>query len=218
MSEKKKGKPYFWVTWITKLLAGENECGWAAWFKARHYYKKIDDGFDLEAWTATHNAMVTMRAAELVKDGYTVYVEGENDFKLVGKETGSTLAGKPDIVAVKEKNVLVSDCKSGKRRDSDWWQVIIYMFALPIVRKDLVPAGAKIRGEVCYQNMKRSVETRQLTKARVKDIVAMVKRLSSGSVKKVPSIRECRYCNISSDDCSARVEKEPHKEATTESF
>ena len=218
MAEKKKGKPYLWVTWITKLLSGENECAWASWFKARHFYKKLDDGFDLAAWTATHSAMVSKRAAELVEAGYTVYVEGENDFKLVGKETGTTIAGKPDIVAVSGRAALVVDCKSGKRRDSDWWQVMIYMFALPIVRKDLIPAGVKIRGEVCYQNTKRLVDTRELTKARVADIVAVVKRLSFGFAKEVPSVRECRYCNIGPDDCSARVDKEPHKQAETEAF
>ena len=103
-----------WVTWITKLLAGEHECAWASWFKGQHSYEKVVDGFDFEAWSATHSGMVAARAAELVSDGCVVYVEGENDFKLVG--TDATLAGRPDIVAVKGKVVLVVDCKSGKRR------------------------------------------------------------------------------------------------------
>ena len=96
--------------------------------------------------------------------------------------------------------------------------MLTYMFVLPIVRKDLVPAKAIIRGEVRYQTMKVDVGKRELTKARVNDIIAMVKRLSAGSAKKVPSARECRYCNIGPDDCADRVEKEPHKEAATGMF
>ena len=28
--------PYIWVTWLTKLLVGENSCEWSAWFRAQH--------------------------------------------------------------------------------------------------------------------------------------------------------------------------------------
>ena len=30
--------PYIWVTWLTKLLAGEAQCDWASWFKAHNKY------------------------------------------------------------------------------------------------------------------------------------------------------------------------------------
>lgn len=31
-----RNSPYVWVTWLTKILAGEQSCEWASWFKA-HY-------------------------------------------------------------------------------------------------------------------------------------------------------------------------------------
>jgi len=33
--------PYIWVTWLTKLMAGEAQCEWASWFKAHHKYDKL---------------------------------------------------------------------------------------------------------------------------------------------------------------------------------
>ena len=40
MARKRDG-PYVWVSWITKLLAGEVNCEWAPWFKAHHTYQKV---------------------------------------------------------------------------------------------------------------------------------------------------------------------------------
>ena len=219
MSKKKSGLPYFWVSWLTKLLSGENECRWAAWFKSRYSYDKYDDGlFDSAAWSAEHSEMVTTRSAELIKKGYRVTIEGENDFKLVGET--ATLAGKPDIVAVKGRNVLIVDCKSGKRRDSDWWQVLIYLFALPKARKDLLPAGKfQLRGEVQYKlGIVADVELSALASGRETQIVKAIMALAGEEARRVPSKRECRYCNIGPADCDDRATDEPHKEAETSIF
>ena len=219
MVKAKKGNPYFWVTWVTKILAGENECRWAAWFKSRYSYDKYDDGsFDSAAWSAEHSAMVNKRAAELIKQGWSVYVEGENEFKLVGET--ATIAGKPDIVAVKGKKVLVVDCKSGKRRDSDWWQVLTYMFALSKARKDLLPAGRfEMRGEVAYKaGVVAEVEWSDLAAGRELQIIKAIRELAGDEAKRVPSARECRYCNIGPGDCPARVTDEPRKAAQTVAF
>ena len=31
-----RDSPYIWATWLTKLLAGENSCEWAACFRSQH--------------------------------------------------------------------------------------------------------------------------------------------------------------------------------------
>ena len=36
MPQLRESGPYIWVSWIAKLLTGENSCEWAAWFKAQH--------------------------------------------------------------------------------------------------------------------------------------------------------------------------------------
>src|SRR5262249_48627457 len=123
--------PYVWATWITKLLAQENHCEWAAWFQANHQsYEKAPSDFPFNQWKEDHAKMVEEQAAALRADGYTVYVEDENAFKLQGKN-GCTLAGKADLVAVRNGHVIVIDCKTGQQRASDQQQVLIYMWGLP---------------------------------------------------------------------------------------
>ena len=223
MAERKKGKPYIWVTWLTKLLAGENECTWASWLKATHWHEKVDDGsFDLAAWSAAHNKMVVDRANKLKLAGWKVTIEGANDFKLHGKT--AIVAGKPDIVASFKKpgktaRVLVVDCKSGRKRDSDWWQVLIYLWALPLVRKDLIPPGAVLSGEVEYSDgVIADVGPRALTKKLEHTIAKKVIEIATFTGSQTPSARECKFCNIGPADCSKRIAQEPHKEAETGAF
>ena len=58
-----------WVTGISKLLAQENHCKWAAWFQA-HYqdYEKASSDFPLEQWKKDHAKMVEEQAAALRAD------------------------------------------------------------------------------------------------------------------------------------------------------
>ena len=47
--------PYIWVTWLTKLMVGENSCEWAAWFKSHFQgYDKVPNDFDVTAWQMAH--------------------------------------------------------------------------------------------------------------------------------------------------------------------
>jgi hypothetical protein len=92
----KRSMPYVWATWITKLLAGERQCLWAAWFRAHHRYDKLPRDAALAAWTSEHTAMCGTCGRSLIMDGYNVRVEKQNDFKLVGR-SGAVLSGKPDI-------------------------------------------------------------------------------------------------------------------------
>ena len=124
-------EPYIWPTWLTKILAGEQSCEWATWFKAHFQgYEKAPRDGDLTAWTARHTELLQKRAAELRKNGYEVLVEDQNKFTLKGKSC--TIGGKPDIVAIKDDDYLVVDAKGGKARDSDHFQVLIYMMILPL--------------------------------------------------------------------------------------
>src|SRR5438093_576244 len=94
-----RSKPYVYVTWLTKLLAGEDHCAWKAWFKAHNRYDKQPSDFNLAKWILDHTEMLTSRADSLRSEGYEVWIENQNEFKFVGK-AGTMLAGKPDIVAV----------------------------------------------------------------------------------------------------------------------
>ena len=55
-----RATPYIWVTWLTKLLVGENSCEWAAWFRAHHEswsYDKVPSTFDATTWQLNHTAV-----------------------------------------------------------------------------------------------------------------------------------------------------------------
>lgn len=123
--------PYVWASWITKLLTGENQCSWVAWFRAHYRYNKLPRDADLAAWTVEHGEMVSECCLSLTAKGYKAFREVQNSFNLVGR-SGAVLSGKPDLVAVQSSEVCVIDCKTGTPRHSDQLQVMLYLYTLPL--------------------------------------------------------------------------------------
>lgn len=216
MAEQRWGLPFIWPTWLTGLLAGSDSCAFSPWFQAHFKFQKVDRDFDLVAWSAEHGAMVRDRAEQLRADGYVVLVEDQNKFTLKGKT--AVLSGKPDIVAARGNERLVIDCKTGKEHDAHVWQVLIYLFALPLVQHRLVPAGAVLTGELQYRHRSMVIPSETFTLAMREQIVAAISR--TGQVEappKTPSFRECAACPIPKSECPDRIETEPAV-ATTAAF
>jgi hypothetical protein len=191
------------VTWITGLLAGDDQCQYAAWVKSHYTYEKRvrDDGFDLATWKAQHAALVERRAVQLVNTGWTqVMVEDQNKFTLRGQAT--TLAGVPDLVATKDGILVrVSDAKSGQRRAKDIWQVLLYLFVLPMYHR-LAEGSRSIEGEVVYTDGVQYVDP--LAADHRERIIRQI-QVTGGSEepKATPSARECGFCDIA--ECPFRV-------------
>ncbi len=192
----KGGKPYIWVTWITGLLAGTDTCYWRAWVKAHYHYDKVpgdpDNPFDAEGWQKRHDDMVQSRVTRLRDEGYTVTVEAENKFQLVGAL--AKLAGQPDIAAVDAAGgVLVVDEKSGKAKDMYLWQVLLYMFAMKITHfKNKV-----IRGEIEYSNSAVPIPASRLDTEAEQKIVDVIKIVAAPSAPPAtPTADNCRYCDV----------------------
>lgn len=202
----KDGKPSVYATHLAGLLSGDKECKFAAWFKARYWYDKVEDtAFDRAGWTSDHTAMVQAERDRLVREGWVVSLESANKFDLEGK-VGS-IAGKPDIEAVHYADgqvvaVRIVDCKTGRQRNSDWMQVLLYLYAKlrkqPELRNVLV-------GVVLYKDKQVPVSVADLTDERIaqlgatmRDVCAEVPPTAS------PSQRECGYCDISAEHCVAR--------------
>ena len=118
--------PYIWVTWLTKLLVGENSCEWAAWFKA-HYqdFQTVPDDFDVTAWQIKHTDLLNRVRANLEEEGKTVFTEGQNRFVLRG--TVAALGGKPDLITASGTQGTIYDAKTGKPSPSHHIQVMTYM-------------------------------------------------------------------------------------------
>lgn len=197
--------PYVWVTWITEILAGEASCLYAPWFKARFKFDKYErGGGDLAQWKANHASMVETTVAELRAQGHTVTVEDQNSFQLQGEL--AILAGKPDIFD--DTTTLVIDAKSGKRKQKDWWQVALYLVALPLQWREKL-AGRTIRGEVRYPDGVVPVTLDQITPASKARIVDLMKRIGTDlAPTPEPSWRECRFCDLGPADCKARMRTE----------
>jgi CRISPR/Cas system-associated exonuclease Cas4 (RecB family) len=198
--------PYIWVTWITKLLAADAHCQWAAWFRAHNTYEKIPSDFDQAKYSAEHGAMVQECVRSLEAEGWGVYVEDQNDFKLPGK-TGATLAGKPDVVAVhRDGTVKVIDCKTGKPRNSDQMQVLVYMLVLPFTH--LACEGKALEGELRYKNGQTiSIPSNKVDASMRALFRDLMERVSGDApLSKVPSPSECRFCDIPKSECPERAE------------
>ena len=130
-----RDNPYIWVTWLTRLLVGENSCEWAAWFRA-HYegYETEPSSLDAAAWQMDHTALVNRIRDRLAMEGRTVLLADQNTFRLRGST--ATLGGKPDLGAVSGHTGTIYDAKTGKPSPAHEVQVLIYMYALPRVLPD----------------------------------------------------------------------------------
>jgi len=221
MATRRAEKPYIWVTWLAKLLGGDLECLWSAWFRAHYRYEKYEEmAGDLQKWNADHARLVRKKELELKKLGYTVTTEQQNDFKVEGAV--AVVAGKPDIVATMPpgtlpEHAIILDAKTGRRRSADWWQILIYLYFLP---KKVTTLPAELSGEIVYgQQDAVTVEPTELSAARKDDIVAMIKVIAGDEPpKKVPSREECKRCNVGPADCPERVRATPRHAVTTKDF
>ena len=197
--------PYIWVTWLSRLLAGESLCAWAAWFKAHHVYKKRPSGFDFAPLNAQHSEMVLKRKEELTQAGYTVFIENQNKFDLTSRDGRIKIGGRPDLVAVRDQDYVIEDCKTRAMKYSHYWQVLTYMLLLP----HAIPKFQHkvFRGRVVYHQAHSEVHPDALSdefKHRFRELVNKI----GGDVPpaRVPSPRECGWCEIAAVYCPERIE------------
>lgn len=211
--------PYIWVTWLAKLLVGDSSCEWAGWFKAQHEgnsWKKVPSDFDLEAWLRKHTKAVNAERSEWEQQGYIVSTEDQNSFALNGKS--ATLGGKPDLVATVGDEGVIIDIKTGKPHESHKIQVMLYMYALP--KAHGVYRNCEFDGRIIYNDYEDVIIPSEAAaeESFQSDVFSLIKRLANAdrAARKVPSTRECRFCDISSVDCPERMEGSEEKVLTTD--
>ena len=208
--------PYVWATWLARLLAGEASCEWAAWFRA-HYqdWTKPPSDFNQSQWMLDHTALVNRERESREALGYTVFTENQNSFRLRGKF--ATLAGKPDLIAVKDSDLVVIDAKTGKPSPSHTVQVTTYMYAVP---KSLEQCrGVEFRGHVVYPESQVGIPVSAVDGKFTENLGSLIRRLAAETpARKVPSTQECAFCDITKADCPERMEGIVPGEATTDDF
>lgn len=209
--------PYIWVTWLTRLLTGEDSCEWASWFRSQHdgnSWEKAPSTFDLAGWQLKHTALLNTVRQEWEDKGFTVFSENQNQFHLRGKL--ATLGGKPDLIARRGKQGVIIDVKTGQASPSHSIQVMLYMYAIPRGLRQY--KGIKVNGQVVYHDHAVPIPTSSIDDTFISNITDLVKRLASATpARRVPSSRECQFCNITSLDCPDRID-DGLGEGTTEDF
>ena len=162
-----------------------------------------------------HTALVNQARESREKLGYTVYTEAQNAFRLRGKF--ATLAGKPDLIAVKGQDVVIIDAKTGKPSPAHAVQVLIYMYAVP---KSLGQyRGVEFRGHVVYPDAQVGIPVSGVDEKFTERLGSLIRRLAAETpARRVPSTQECRFCDITKADCPERVEAEPREEEITDDF
>jgi hypothetical protein len=211
-SFESKPVPSVWITWLAKLMADESQCQWSNWFRSHYTYEKLPSNFASAQWSAKHRMLLNQRVACLEAEGCEVYVEGENWFEVAGRQHAIRVAGKPDILAIHGDLGWVEDCKTGKPKNVDLYQVLLYMLLLPLIVERC--RGIELEGRLVYTNSIIDVPASQVNaefKAQLREAIATLS--SATPARKVPSFQECRYCDISVRYCPERVERNQNTEA-----
>jgi len=225
MATKRDGV-FVWVTWLAKVMAGEQNCEWASWFKA-HYenYHKAPSDFDTAKWNIEHTRQLRQLRLERSKLGERVFLEGENAIRLT-LPSGLVVAGKPDLItlpagqsaATPGGNGLmidhyplgvgqptIYDVKTGRERCSDRIQAMLYMHLLP----QALPAyaGTRPAGCVVYNGSRVDIPPEAVDQKFIGAFEFFLAVIAGPEPAwKVPSRNECRFCDIARTECPERIE------------
>ena len=214
----KRTSPYIWVTWLTKLLVGENSCEWAAWFRAHHEtwsYEKVPSTFDATTWQLNHTTLLNRIRGELERQGQTVFTENQNSFHLRGNV--ATLGGKPDLIAVSGNKGTIYDAKTGRPSPSHHIQVMAYMYAVPRALGQY--KGIAFDGKVVYEDQEIPIPATAVGEPFIENLSQLIRRVASGMpARKVPSPLECGFCNLTMADCPERAAGDTMQEGETNDF
>jgi len=196
---------FIWITWLSKVMAGDQSCEWASWFKAHHEnYDKAPSDFDTAKWKIEHTRKLRDLRMERLKPGERVFVESENEIRYEALP-GVVVMGRPDLVAVKSGRPKIYDVKTGQQKASNEIQVLLYMYLLP----QAVPAycGTRPSGCVVYNESRVEIPPEAVDEAFTKNFKYFLDIIASlEPAMKVPSRNECRYCDIAKTECPERIE------------
>jgi CRISPR/Cas system-associated exonuclease Cas4 (RecB family) len=195
-----------WVTWLAKFMSDEHQCPWSVWFRTHYRYEKLSSNFDSAKWNASHRTLLERRISNLQTEGFTVYVEGENWFEVASRERAIEVTGKPDILAIRGEQAFVEDCKIGRKKNSDLYQILIYLLLLPLSSSKC--RGLSLKGRLVYPDSVMEIHKDLVDEEFRAQFRAAIATLSSTiPARKVPSCQTCRYCDISAQYCPQRVEE-----------
>jgi len=199
---RQRFRPYTWVTTLAQLMADEDPCFYAAWLKTQHQLSLPSSNFD----NTVHDQMVMERAEVLRQQGYTVAIEQENSQKVVGKTFDICIAGRPDIIAHNDTEIIVEDCKSGQKRPSHYYQVLLYMLLIPHTNTTKEKyQGRQLNGRLIYPDMVEDVPRSLIDNDFIAQLHGILKILTSSEIPNASASEwNCRYCSLAGNYCSIK--------------
>ena len=196
---------YVWVTWVNRLLSGEDYCEWSSWFRANYEgnsYKKEPSNFDTAKWHMEHTTLLLKTRQKFENDGYEVFIQNQNRIRLQGQT--AMLSGIPDLIGLSGSTGVVVDVKTGQPSPSHSTQVLMYMYALE--KHDSRFKDVSVEGRIVYSDHDVFIPAGSVTEKFVSSLGSLMRRLSSEiPAVKVPSEQECAYCPITTEDCEERI-------------
>jgi len=212
MATKRDGV-FVWITWLSKVMAGEQSCEWASWFKAHHEnYDKAPSDFDTAKWNIEHTRRLRELQLERRKLGERVFLESENAIRLT-LPSGVVIAGKPDLITLPDGQPptlrvwppTIYDVKTGRERCSDRIQVMLYMHLAP----QAIPAygGTRPAGCVVYNDSRVDIPAKAVDQKFIEAFEYFLGVIAGlEPALRVPSRNECRFCDIARTECPERIE------------
>ena len=206
---EKRNNCYVWVTWLAKIMAGDVQCHWAPWFKSHYKVSpKAPSDFQQSTWIVDHNKCLDDVCKGCVTKSLSFFKENQNSF--TAKRGNMTIKGKPDLIVLgSDQKYTVYDIKTGQPKASDVIQVMLYMTFLPYSTSGIYK-GKAINAYVVYKNgEKTSIPSHSVDdnfRAQITHFLNILN--SSNEPERSPSYPECKFCDITKEDCPKRIETE----------
>lgn len=194
---EERNSPYIWVTWLAKIMSGDTTCHWQGWFRTKNKLtEKQPSDFDLIGWTIEHTRMLTELKEKLIKENHKPIIEEFVKYEIPNSD--AVICGKPDCVVETKDNIVIYDCKTGNEKDSDKVQVMLYMY---ILSKGEF-GGKQIKGIIIYKDNKIEISLPENFEENFNFFVDRL--ISEESPVKNPG-DDCKFCDITGNDCLERV-------------
>jgi CRISPR-associated protein Cas4 len=198
MAERRK-QPFIYVTWLKNYLIGDDLCRWSIWHRIYHYYEEAKSDFNRVQWSMEHATLRNEIQEQYIAAGYEV--TPELDVTISGQV--AKLKGRIDLVAIREDKNLIIEIKTGKPRESDKIQLMLYIWALPKTYGKF--RGASFDGLIVYKTHEIEISAIEVDEIFVRNFKQFTTDiLSAEPDRKYPSPRECKWCRIG--NCDERMD------------
>ena len=118
---------------------------------------------------------------------------------------------------MKGQDAVIIDAKTGRSSPHHAAQVLTYMYAVPRALDRY--REMEFRGHVIYPDGNVQIPVSGMDRRFIDRLGTLIRRLADETpARRVPSAQECRFCDITADDCPERVEEMRGTEGTTEDF